>query len=344
MSQPLKKRLIATFSIIALAGALYVGSQQVSNILNGASASGINPTITPDNADVSVSTNIEIQFTTSSDLNSGQDIRLGYSSGYSGTLSTSNTTINGAAPSSVVSNTAGGVTATTITLGANIAANDTISIVTTGLTTPVTAGNYSFTLDTDAGDAGAVLQYVGQANVVSVRAFVPVFLSFNIRNDSDTANTNICDLGTTFVTSINSCSYRLKVATNATSGYIVTMVTDGGLSNGTYTMNDADQGPTGNTISAGNELYGVQVDPGSITGTSGSITASTPFTNTNGSNMVRFNEANETVLLVADRSNAPGVSGDTTNTSLVTHFLTTANDTPAGFYTQNITYKVAPSF
>ena len=339
-----KNKIIAGLSVLAIIGAIFIGSQSLGQYFSDAKADGINPVITPDTKNVSTAGSTVITFTTSGSLAAGAKIRLGYNSSYTGTLTTANLTVNTVAPSTVTNATASGVTTSTITIaGATIASGATVTISTTGLTSPSTAGNYSFTIDTDASDAGAVLQYVGQYNVVNVRAFVPVFLSFNIRNTADTADTNVCDLGTATVTAVNTCSYRLKVATNATNGYSITAVASGDLTNGTYSMTNAAAGPTGTTPTAGTESYGVFITPGTITGSGGTISAVAPYATTAGK-IVNYSQTTAATILTATKPNFPSASGDTTRTSLITHSLAIQNSTPAGYYTQTITYKVAPSF
>ena len=336
-----KNKIIAGLSVLAILGALFVASQTVD--FSSAKAGGINPTITPDTKSVSTAGTTAIAFTTSGNLAIGSKIRVGYNSSYTGSMTTVNTTVNTVTPTTITSATVSTVTTATITLASAITSGATVTISTTGLTSPSTAGNYSFTIDTDASDAGAVLQYVGQYNVVNVRAFVPVFLSFNIRNTADTADTNVCDLGTATVTAVNTCSYRLKVATNATNGYSITAVASGDLTNGTYSMTNAAAGPTGTTPTAGTESYGVFITPGTITGSGGTISAVAPYATTAGK-IVNYSQTTAATILTATKPNFPSASGDTTRTSLITHSLAIQNSTPAGYYTQTITYKVAPSF
>lgn len=305
------------------------------------SADGIAPTITPNTRNVSTGGSISIAFGTSESLVAGNLIQFSYPSGYTGTLSTTNTTINGVAPSLVANATSGGRTTSTLTIAnPSIAATSVVTIATTALTTPASAGNYSFIITTPF-DSGANIQYVGEANVVLVTAFVPVSLSFDIRNSADTANTNVCDLGTASTTTVSTCSYRLKVSTNATSGYTVFMQANGELTNGSYNMENAVAGPTGTNIVAGTERYGATISAGSVTSVGGTATVGSIFS---GSNSVLYNYSTPQSLYVVNKPNNPAASGDTTNTALVTHRLAISSNTGAGSYTQKITYTVTPSF
>jgi Concanavalin A-like lectin/glucanases superfamily len=172
-------------------------------------------------------------------------------------------------------------------------------------------------------------------------------LSFTIRRSDDNADINICDLGSASVVSVSTCTYRLKVSTNAASGYIVYVRTSGGLVNDSYTMVDAALGTAGtggtdiSNTTAGIESYGAVINQGSVTGI-GNITLASRF-NAGGTKAVSYNVATNSVLATATSANLP-TSIDTTNTILITHRLNISNDTPAGYYTQTITYTASPSF
>lgn len=330
------------------AALLILGIAFFGNFIPGrdSKASGVTPTITPSTQNVSTSANISLQFNTSANIPTGTIIEFSYPDTYSGTLSTVNTTINGIAPSAVSNSTSGGITTSSLTTAnPTITTGSSVTILTSALTTPVSAGNYAFGVKTNV-DSGANFQYVGEANVVEVRAYVPVSLSFAIRNTADTANTNVCDLGTASTSAISTCNYRLKIGTNATGGYTVSMQADGNLSNGSHNITNAAAGAGGSggtLISAGTERYGVVINPGSITATGGTITVASLF-DAGGTNSVLYNYTTPQVILTANKPNAPAPSADTTNTSLITHNLGIEGSTPSGFYTQRITYTVAPAF
>lgn len=174
---------------------------------------------------------------------------------------------------------------------------------------------------------------------------VTAFLSFEIRDPLDVAPVNICDLGTAFITATSSCNYRLKVTSNATNGYDIYSKTSGNLTNqfGDNIAN-AQIGPTGSLITnttAGTENYGVLITAGSITGV-GSISASPSFGA--GANSVQFNNTTAQIILTSPGVNGPAASGDTTNTSLITHNLNIRSDTVSGDYTQSVIYTVSPKF
>jgi hypothetical protein len=170
-------------------------------------------------------------------------------------------------------------------------------------------------------------------------------LAFSIRNSTDTTNQNSCNLGILSTATSSSCTYRIKVETNATNGYTVYVQTDGGLTNGSYSFSEAGVGTGGgggniiNNSTAGTEKYGIVVNPGSVTG--GGV-----FLNNNfnaGSNSVKINSPVAVPILAATGPNLPG-STDTTNTTLVTHNANISGQTEAGNYSQRVIYTVVPSF
>lgn len=175
--------------------------------------------------------------------------------------------------------------------------------------------------------------------------FAESSLSFNIRNSTDTANQNSCNLGDLSVINSSTCSYRLKVQTNAINGYTVYVQTDGGLTNGSYNFSEADLGTGGgggvliNNSTAGVEKYGIVVTPGSVTG--GSAFLNNDFNA--GSNSVKINSPVAVPVFGATGPNSPG-STDTTNTALVSHNVNISGQTEAGNYTQRVVYTVVPSF
>jgi hypothetical protein len=332
-----------SLSLVVLIVVAAFGFQSIGRNYFKAQASGLTPIITPSAANVSTAGTITVAWTNTALLPSGTVITLLYRSLYTGTLTTANTTVNATAPSAITNVTALGVTTSSITTAAPIAASATLTISMTGLTTPSAAGNYTFTISTPiSNDYGANFQYVGQYNVVQVRAFIPVSLSFNIRNAADTADTNLCDLGTASTTAVNTCSYRLKVSTNASNGYTIAMLVDGNLTNGSTSITNASAGPTGTTVVAGTEMYGATVAGGAINGLGGTVTLTAPYTSV-GANVVAYSNLVSANILSANRPNFPAAT-DLVNTSLITHRLGISNNTGSGYYDQNVTYRVTPAF
>jgi hypothetical protein len=337
MSSTLSK-IVAGLGLFTISSAILIGGSSLE-----ANAAGVTPTITPGSQTVSTSANVTLSFTPVTPITSGSTITVGIPAGYTGGASLLDADI-AVTGTNITSSVESGFSATgftsTLTTSSSVTTAVTIVIgATNRLTTPVAAGNYPFTISTSVGDSGANFQYVGQANVVLVRAVVPVSLSFAIRNSGDTANTNTCDMGTLSVASVGSCSYRLKVGSNAAS-YAVSVATSGNFTNGAYTFANAAPGAAGTNIVAGTERYGAIITPG--TATNGSVALAAPYSA--GANRVSYVNPTAATLLTVTGQNNPGVSGDVTNTSLVTHNAATSSTTAAGLYTQTVTYTVLPTF
>lgn len=169
-------------------------------------------------------------------------------------------------------------------------------------------------------------------------------LAFAIRNATDTADTNTCDIGTASLTTTQTCSYRLKVSTSNSTGYFVFVATNTGLRHETFATNitDSNTGTLGGNLidntTAGTERYGIKVTPGAITGT-GSITASSDY---NSANSVKLNTLNVSELMLT--SNADNVPTGISQQPLIEHNLNISSATDAGNYTQNVTYTVVLKF
>jgi hypothetical protein len=164
-------------------------------------------------------------------------------------------------------------------------------------------------------------------------------------NFDDTANTNVCNMGNLSVTAVSSCSYRLKVATNAQYGYTINKSTSGGFTNGAAIFPNAAVGTTGTggtAQAAGTQLYGARIVKGSITAPSGITTLNAAY-DAGATNDVNYSSTAEVDLVSADKPNNPA-NTDVVNTSLVTHEAAIDASTPAGIYTQKVTYTVSPSF
>ncbi|MEI7604353.1 MAG: hypothetical protein WCJ19_05020 [bacterium] len=223
------------------------------------------------------------------------------------------------------------------------------------LTTPTAAGNfpiamYSAQAGVATADSATGLAYVGNANQVHITARVTPTLSFDIRSSSDGAVSTFpaaCDLGTLSTSSINHCEYRLKVATNAENGFVVSYASSAnGLYNGTYTFTPANSGSTA-SLTAGTEKYGASIVPGSVTGNNaGSIAATSSVTVSAANvatNAASYQATSATSIYEATRGNSPAGT-DTDNTALVTHLATPSATTPAGTYAQTITYSIVGRF
>ncbi len=196
-------------------------------------------------------------------------------------------------------------------------------------------GNYSISItDTNDGDFGAALVYVGDDNDVTVTAAVTPLLAFAVRNSADTADTNICELGVLTTAAVNTCAYRLKVQTNADNGYTVQIDTDGDLN--TSGGSTIDAVAENGTVTAGVESYGIAFNGGAAT--IGTITESGDF-NDDDTPL----PTSPTNLYTSNGANQPA-STDTTNTALVTHRAAISSSTDTGNYNQLVSYYVSASF
>lgn len=255
-----------------------------------------------------------------------------------------------------------GPTAPSCTTGAKtlaVAASQLVSHDTT-------AGNYSINISTSS-DNGAFFFYVADENDVQVNATVDNTLSFAIRNTADNADQanlgggavgpNLCDLINLGTAGVQSCSYRLKVATNAAGGYYVTVTLDDDLNNAgdtAFLPNTASgSAPTGGVAG-----YNILLAAGSATG--GSV-VECPGTATGdcAAHGINFADATGTVFGPGTGGDADYLTGasmydvsgpnnpsgtDTTNTALVTHRAEQDASSAAGNYNQLVTYTVTANW
>jgi hypothetical protein len=327
--------MLNTKSISGLLVLVLVATSLTSTIASY--AAGVPITVAPSTATPSVGTTPALTFTTTAVVPIGGTIQVTRpTTAYTGTAALA---VSAGAIGATTNTVSGTESVSTATVTTAIPAG-ALTVTVSGLTSSATASNNSFKVYTSAGDYGANFQYVGAANVVAVRARVPLVLSFAIRNTTDTADTNICDLGDLTTTAIGNCEYRLKVTTNAKAGYTINVNTSGNLTNGTDNFANAAAGAAGTAQAAGTELYGAKITAGSITGAAGTVTLATPYS---GANNVSYVNTTAAALLTANKPNAPATT-DLTNTTLVRHEAAISANTPAGFYTQTVTYTIAPSF
>lgn len=224
------------------------------------------------------------------------------------------------------------------------------------------ATNYSIAIVTDTASAttttaidfGASLYYVLGANQVTISATVPAILSFSIRNPNDNGTTSTCPFGTLSPTAVTFCSYRLRIATNAANGFNSTIRADLDFaSNGDATMtgilNDT-------TFTTGTEAYGIAFLVGAQSGvrsaTSGGFYAPVVESGGAGYTTTSFNadsspvptSTNGVLFVYATSAMNPGSPPSTSSTTLVVHGAAISNGTPAGNYSQTVTYLVTGSF
>lgn len=331
----IKTRKILTICIVII---LILAPFQIQRAL----AAGVNVTISPSEVATADNTNKIVSFTPATAMTNGSTITVTYDTAYNdsaltnGDISITKTGDANFTSGAPVVNTTNNTITITLTTSGTLDTTNGFAITignTNKLVAPGTAGNYTFSVTTSAGDYGAVLQYVGDDNDVTVTATVTPVLTFAIRTSDDTGDTNVCNLGTLTLTAVNTCAYRLKIGTNSASGYTVQITSDAGLDSG---ANDINAVAENATVTAGNEQYGIALNAGSTTG--GTITESGDF-NDDDTPIPTVS----TNLYTSNGTNQPA-STDTTNTALVTHRVAINAGTSTGNYQQIVTYYVSASF
>lgn len=232
----------------------------------------------------------------------------------------------------------------------------TLAIAASQVESSATAANYAINITTSS-EAAAFLYYVGDENDVQIQATVDSILTFVIRNAADSGDQanvngaaigpNLCNLGNLSTASVQTCDYRLKITTNAASGYSVTIQTDGSLRKGTdFIPNQAE----GTTVTGGTAGYAIALAGGSYdpdgagsTFTPTACTEAGDFNDDDTPTATALAAGINTTLYTCNGPNAP-VSTDTTNTALVTHRAEADSSSSAGSYTQLVTYTVSATF
>jgi hypothetical protein len=226
--------------------------------------------------------------------------------------------------------------------------------------TSATATSYAVTLNASppagafgAADFGAALYDVLGGSEVNVTAEVPSFLSFSIRNAEDLASSNVCQLGILTTYEVKLCSYRLRISTNATSGFTTTLKPDepfnyAGNATMTSVLNDM-------SFASGTEAYGIAFFIGAA---SGGRDGSTGYTDQPaveaGSDMdasltfdtdaTPLDFTSATTVLSYDAPFYPAAAPSTETTSLIMHAAAVQEETEYGGYAQTVTYRVTGSF
>lgn len=341
-----KYRLLFTILFIfcyRVVAGIIVSTMFLPSTITAQQAVPVAVTISPISQNVSTTVTTIISYINPSIMSPGSTIRVNYSNAFTGTITTTNTSINGIAPTSISSPAVVNSTTNfvTITLSNTVGAGTLLNIIFNGLIAPSTIGNYPFTFTASNNAYGGGLHYVGGANTVQVRTVVPFSLEFDIRNSTDTADSNTCDFGDVSLTAVSQCSYRLKISTNSPNGFSLSMITSGNMTNGSSSIANAIAGPIGSTVVAGQELYGARIDAGLINGTGG-ISTILGYSSAV-SNIVAYNTTTNQNIINSTGPNNPSATGDSINTILVSHSLAISATTPAGIYTQTVTYQVTPT-
>ncbi|MDD5726402.1 MAG: hypothetical protein PHC53_03270 [Patescibacteria group bacterium] len=205
----------------------------------------------------------------------------------------------------------------------------------------ISAKNFSEAIVTTGAtvDFGAAMFYVNGGNDVTITATVPATLSFMI---TDPANINLeqhtCNLGNLSMSAVNSCSYRLKIQTNAQNGFGAKIKEDHDLATGYATItNVADL-----HVTAGFEEYGVNL----VTSTYGGRNPNTGlFTEPATAWHPIANDYSIPTLATGFVSSTNAFYATSTGaTQLVTHKASINGATVVGSYSQRVTYYVYGHF
>lgn len=206
-----------------------------------------------------------------------------------------------------------------------ISANDTL-IVTIGgankVTNPSSTGNYTVVLGGTVGDtATATVPIIAPASV-TITATVEPTITFSVRNSADSADTSTCSLGVLTTVGVSTCTYKLKHATNATTGIVISVIADGALRNAAHSITN----PTG-AVNTGEE-YGFVVNSTPVTDETVSGSYATP----------------DQIVPVISTTIITNVNPHVNTLDTVVHSASISAVTPAGSYTQVVTWTAVGQF
>jgi uncharacterized delta-60 repeat protein len=314
----------------------------------GTYSNGVLLTITPNNGLESVAQEVDVTYTSGGGFVNGDVIQLTWDAGITLANCTTPTTdadgdLTNDGSSSVTGQTY------TYTYSGNATSSVDLCMSVQGL-----SGNYAVTLNDDNGSFSSALYYINpEGGDVNVIANIAPTLSFNIRNIDDSADLNVCNFGdvstSTPIPNVNGvvdggeCGYSLAVGTNSSSGFTMQMSSNGQLSNGVSNINNV---LNNGTWSAGEEAYGIaQVIVGqtgrdplsgdydqSLTREGNFLTDTTPVPTT-ATDFVTYTDGVQ--------YEAGNLDTDVTK---VIHGLVVGAGTPAGSYSQVVTYTLTASF
>lgn len=194
---------------------------------------------------------------------------------------------------------------------------------TDAITNPSVAGTYTVAISGAFGDVGSYSVAIVTDDQIDITASVDPTLEVVI-------GSNACALGVLTSTYIETCSYGVTVSTNATNGYVSTIVADGLLRNASDNINNA----SGGTVVRGTEEYGI-----------GTSKSGQPILQ-NSACTDQDTSASQpaTALLTTPQqfANASGpISSDLTT---MCHLASVDGATPAGSYAQVATIIVTANF
>lgn len=198
---------------------------------------------------------------------------------------------------------------------------------------PSGTGSKTISITGPGADSGTLAVPILTDDQVTVSATVDPSITFSLE-------TTTCALGTLGVGAINFCEYDSIVNTNASSGFVSTIIENGNLCSPSVAVctNDIDDAAGDNDVDQGSEEYGVSSND--TTGTqdvidstgcddSGVLEAATAITGT--------------PKVYADSGD--GDAGPVSNrTTVVCHSASVAGTTPAGAYSHIVTHITTGTF
>lgn len=314
--------------------ALVLVAYPLSGLIDKVSAASLTDiTVTPAALTVSTATNVTVTFTPNTAITNGSILEFTYDTTFTGgaSLTDSDIAITGTnITSKVCSGFVAGYFTCTLTTSASVTTLVTTVVGGTNkLTTPSSAGNYSWSISANIGgtgstyDTGAGLAYIAGENQVLIKAVVPPVLALDLYSAGTNtllSNPNTCNLGVLSINAVNTCAYDVGIGTNDTAGATAKVRAGAGLTNGSHTFTNAS-----GSITAGNEAYGFYIS------TNG--TAFTP----SGS----YGSAYQTVPTTETTFATSSGKSDKTTTAqhfTVTHAATMSSSTDTGNYTQTVFY------
>ncbi len=185
------------------------------------------------------------------------------------------------------------------------------------------SGTYITAISGTFGDTGRYAVAIVADDQIDVTAQVDPTLTVTISADS-------CALGTLTANFIETCNYLVTVSTNASNGYVSTIVGDGLLRNTINDINDAIDG----TVNKGQEEYGV--------GTS--KTGQTILQNTSCTDHDAGISQAATRLLTTAQQFANSTTPISADPTTICHLASVSGATPAGSYAQVATIVVTANF
>lgn len=343
-------RIFLTALLIALAGYPFF-----SRPINGASLTAMSDTMT--RLKLSQASDHVVKFTTPTGVAAAGTITINFNTaGFSsGSTAFGDVDFTHGATTGTETNVILAGTCTTTTWGAafsgnvltltsctgTVTAGDKV-IITIGLaaagganqiTNPSSSGTKSIALTAGASDSGTLAVAIMTEDQVTVSATVDPSVTSSL-------SATTCSLGTLVSTAIGFCSYTNTVSTNASSGYVSTILENGELCSPSVAVctNDINQTTGDGDVDEGSEEYGVSSND--TVGTqaiidstgcddSGTLEAATAITGT------------AQVYADSGDGDAGPVSGAVTT---VCHSASIAGSTPSGSYSHIVTHITTATF